>query len=161
MAAQSKVTKYNLQERTLALAGEGATTDAIADILTKELDGKDTISQSTVSRWLKAERKERSEQTRSIVHDHIKATVPKDLDALDEVLTFLMSHFRNVLPNPDDAEKTISQSHSIKERAEFGMRAVKIVETKLRFAGILEDPTTTDASPIDLDEYKTPEASNG
>jgi len=153
MAAQSKIEKHKLTERTLALAGEGRTTNEIAQVLTKELGGRDTVSQPTVARFLKGVRQERSEQTKQVVHDHIKATVPADLQALDEIEGFLLSHFRNRgidLVTGDEA----TLPNSLKTRIDCGMKAVKIIETKLRFAGILDDPDETVPDIPDLDEFR-------
>ena len=47
----SKIDQYNLGERVLTLAGQGLSTQTIADTLTKE--GPTDVSQSSVARWLK------------------------------------------------------------------------------------------------------------
>lgn len=155
MAQLNKIEKYNLAERVLALAAEGKTTAQIADILTAELTGTDSISQPAVSRWLKSVREERSNQTKQIVHDHIKATVPKDLEALDEVEEFMLSVFRNTKKNPETG-KNESAGYELRTRADAGMKAVKIIETKLRFAGVLDDPERSGArvDPVDLEQFK-------
>ena len=74
-----------------------------------------------------------------IVQEHIKATVPLDLEALDEIEGFLLEVFRNKVFDPETGEATIG-IYDLKDRQNAGMNAVKIVETKLRFAGLLEDP---------------------
>jgi len=139
MAAINKIDKYELGELVLKLAGENKTAEAIAGIITTELNGIDSISQPSVSRWLKSVRQERSEQTKHIVQEHIKATVPLDLEALDEIEGFLLEVFRNKVFDPETGEATIG-IYDLKDRQNAGMNAVKIVETKLRFAGLLEDP---------------------
>jgi len=157
MAGPGKIEKYRLEERVLALAAEGRNTYQIAARITEELDGKDTISQPTVARWLKRTRRERSEQTRALVHEHIKAAVPKDLEALEEIEGFLMAVFRNRTVDPETGEEQPLQ-HDLSTRVDAGMKAVRIIETKLRFSGVLEDPQGAGAGgevhPVDLDEYR-------
>ena len=155
MAQIPKIEQYNLGERVLTLVGEGKTTARIADILTTELAGTDTISQPAVSRWLKAAREERSNQTKQLVHDYIKAQVPKDLEALDEVEEFMLTVFRNSQKNPETGEDE-SANYELRTRADAGMKAVKIIETKLRFAGVLDDPERSGSrvDPVDLEQFK-------
>jgi len=147
MAAVNKIEKYRLEERVLALSAEGLTTAQIAERVSADLAEagiQDSISQPTVSRFLKSVRQERSEATRQRVQDHIKEVVPADLEALEEVEGWMLSQFRN-------------DHLDVEARARQGMRAVKIIETKLRFAGILEDPASgrPPTDPVDLDAFKT------
>jgi hypothetical protein len=155
MAKVNKIVQHNLEDRVLVLAGEGKSSALIAQIITAELNGADTISQPTVSRWLKTTREERSNQTKQIVHDHIKATVPEDLKALDEVEGFMLALFRNKGIDEKTGEE-IKTTHDLRTQIECGMKAVKIIETKLRFAGILDDPEKSGSrvDPVDLEQFK-------
>jgi len=94
MAAINKIEKYQLQERTLELSGEGKTTHEIAQVLTRELGGQDRVSQPTVSRWLKKKHVERRQIARVIVDDYIQESLPNDLKILDELSTFHLGIFR-------------------------------------------------------------------
>ncbi len=169
MAAVNKIEKYGLQERVLALTGEGKTTAVIADIITSELNQRDAISQPTVARWLKSVRQERSEQTRDIVQKHLEISLPADLDALEEIEKAVLGIFRNQAlpagvpgeeinpeqPNPEQsADSSSSAPFDLRTRLDAGMKVIKIIETKLRYAGILENPDAHDASPVDLDEFR-------
>lgn len=176
MSAQNKIEKYQLQDRTLELSARpGLTHTQIAEILTTELAGRASVSQATVSRWLKAVRQERGEQTRQVVQDHIQATVPADLQALEEVEGWLLGIFRDqteLLKIRDtsmlgdrDLERLAAavqasegDGFDLSDRANAAMKAVKIIELKLRFAGILEDPhkTGSTADPVNLDDYRIP-----
>ena len=157
MSARNKIEKYNLGPEVLRLdALPGMTTYRIAELLTEGLQGKDTITQSTVSRWLKGERKERRDQTRSVVNERLKKEVPKDLDALEEVQAWLMGIFRDqrelIKLNPewekdpeikalmDKIQGGTDGGHDLRTRIDAAMKAVKVVEVKLKYAGILEDP---------------------
>lgn len=190
MAAQNKIEKYGLAERILALAAQpDATTLKIAEVVTGELRARgvaDSISQPTVSRFLKAVRQERGEQTRQIVHDHIKATVPADLAALDEIEAWLLEVFRDhrrslarirqefvaALASKKRwgaaevvdlftrvvGEATEQAGYDLKTRAGAAMNAVRVVETKLRFSGVLEGAAVGDPAkqhPVDLDDFRT------
>lgn len=163
MSAVSKIGKYNLQDRTLALAAEGKSTDAIAKILTEELEGKDSISQTSVAAWLKKIRQERSEETRHVVREYIKNTVPKDMEALNEIEAWLLDIFRNQksVKDPETGKVTCSDLptkdiHDLPTRSAAGMKAVKIIETKLRFAGLLENPDIPGSGfdPVDLEGFR-------
>jgi len=164
MPAPNKIEKYEFQDEILKLSAQpGMTTHRIAEILTEKLEGRDTISQPTVSRWLKGERELRGEQTRAIVQDHIKEAVPEDLKALEEIEAWLLGIYRNQMElvkarSPelldDDPElKALTEKlqgdgnedgYSLDTRINAAMKAVKIIELKLKYAGILEDP---DARP--------------
>ncbi len=172
----NKVERFNLVERILALSGQGKNTYEIATILTKEADGKYSISQPTVARFLKGVRKDRSEQTRQIVQDYIKATVPADLDSIEEVQAWLIKQFRSIESMTKEAvseaigkpvsEKMFNRlieifpAHplDLRAKAEIGMKIIRIVDVKLKYAGILEGGgeggSTTAADPIDLDEFR-------
>lgn len=144
MAARNKIEQMGLANRILELDGngKGETGASIAAIINEELAGTATISQPTVSRWLKSVRKDRSEQTRDIVQKHLQVQLPKDLDALEEIQSFLFGIFRNVKAGESGEE--IPAEYSEKDRTEAGMKAVKIIETKLRNAGVLEEPPDSD-----------------
>ena len=155
MPAINKIDKYELGDRVLALSGEGKTTSQIAEIITTELSGRETISQPTVSRWLQKVRKDRSDQTKQIFHDHIKVVLPADLAALEEIEAFLLGIFRNLV-SPGAGEDQVKGSYDRETRIGAGMKAAKIIETKLRFAGILDGNAAGDSrhDPVDLDKFK-------
>jgi hypothetical protein len=44
------------------------------------------------------------------------------------------------------------------KRSDYGMKAIRVIELKLKFAGILENPEASKATgsdPVDLDEYRS------
>lgn len=141
MAQVNKIEKYKLQSRCLALFREGRTTAEIAVALTADLNGQDRISQPSVARWLKPIREEERDETQRQVREYIKKTVESDLEILDEVQAFMVEEFRN-----DDC--------TTRERSDFGLKALRVVETKLRFA--LTDPNSGESAihPVDLDEFR-------
>lgn len=160
----SMIDRFNLGERVLTLAGQGESTMSIARTMTKE--GPVSLSQSTVSRWLKKTRQERSEQTRAVVQEAIKEQVPADMKALNEVELWLLAQFRGeVAVEVKSLIETDAKVAAIVEaikadtgrRAEFGLKAVRIIEVKLRYAGILENPLEGGGAglhPSDLDEIR-------
>jgi DNA-directed RNA polymerase subunit F len=174
MARINKIERFELAPRVLALTAEGKTTHEIARILTEEGDGAYTISQSTVARWLKDVRKERSEQTRQVVHDYIQKTVPTDLESINEVQAWLIAQFRSLAhisieavsealaePITEEMFKKLiaifpADPLDLRTRAELGMKIVRIVDTKLKYAGVLEDDESGFGfgEPVDLDEYR-------
>lgn len=141
MPAQSKIEKYHLEQLALDLFEKKLTGQEIAARLTAHLSGQDTISQPTVSRFLATVRREQKEQTKQLVHDHIQSNIVNDLEVVDEVERFLVETFRN-------------KAESKNTRADFGLKAVRVVEMKLKYA--LIDPDTGDGSehPVDLSEFR-------
>jgi hypothetical protein len=146
----NKIEKYQVEERVLALSAQGLTGRKIAEQISLELTDKgivDSISHTAVTRFLVAMRKERSEKTRSVVLEHIQAVVPQDMVALEEIERELLTWFRDPNATKD-------------KRATFGMQALKVIETKLRYAGILEIPEQSvqggnALDPINMDSFKS------
>lgn len=157
--ALSKIDKFNMGQAVLDLFAKGKNTYEIADAVSEMLkdqgifyyNGGDPIpervSQPTVARYLKEVRKERAEETRAVVHEHVKAHIPKDLEALEEIEGFFLSIFRNVLIDPETKEpmidaatgKIMGAGYDDKTRGAAAMQAKAVIETKLKYAGILEE----------------------
>lgn len=178
----TKIQKYGLEERILDLS-LGRTSSQVAELVTAELQAKgiqDQISQPTVSRFLRKVRASRAEETRNIVQEHIKAHVPKDLEAIEEIELWLLDRFRGRVDLSEDIgrikqigpideegkEKLTRLAKEIaavidgdhKTKAEFGMKAARLIELKLKYAGILENPEnprTAGDDPVDLDEFRS------
>ena len=128
-ATSNKVVRLGLEADVLQLSSSGKTHAEISDAINKKLMGSgEQISTSSITRYLRWVRKTRSEETRIIVQDHIKGTVPADLEALDEVEAKLLEEFRD-------------ESNDFKFRMTIGMNVVRVIETKLRFSGVLETPS--------------------
>lgn len=160
MAGQDKITRYGMSQRVLELSAMGKNTYEIAAIVTDDLQARgisDSLSQSAVSRWLKGVREERAEKTRSVVQEHIKEVVPKDLEALEEIEGWLMGIFRNQrelvkirseMLQDEELQKMLSVvngggesgDYDIKTRGNAAMMALKVIELKLKYSGILETP---------------------
>jgi hypothetical protein len=162
----TKIQKYGLEERILELS-VGRTTTEVSDAITAELQAEgiqDQISQPTVSRFLRKVRAARAEETRNLVQDHIKAHVPKDLEAIEEIESFLLERFRGRLDLSKLSESLAEKVAAIIEgdhgkRSEYGMKAVRVIELKLKYAGILEEtpgqPRAGSGDPVDLDEFRS------
>jgi len=82
MASINKIDSLGLGEYILQLAGEGKGSREISTILDTVKGVK--ISHASVNSWLKSVRQERAETTKAVVQETIKATVPRDLQILDE-----------------------------------------------------------------------------
>lgn len=78
----SKIEKLGLAERILDFNKQGWTSEKIADKLKEE---GVSIDQSTISRWLKNQRETAQPEAARLVREHVKKTVPADLDALEEM----------------------------------------------------------------------------
>ena len=139
---ENKIEKYNLTDRILALHEDRQTTARIAEIITQELDGADTISQATVARFLKPYRDEYKAQAHDKVTRHIEATIENDLQVMDEVEAFFYGIFKDADINT-------------KERGEAGLKAIKVVETKLRYALIDNETGSGRCDPVDLSQFRS------
>jgi hypothetical protein len=136
MPTVNKILKYELGPRTIELS-VSHTTGQIADILKEDLSRRgisDTISQPTVARFLRTIREERSDQAKAIVHEYLKATLPSDLHLLDEALGFHVAIAR------DQGEGTEGSpaGRTLEERSSAWMKAKNIIETKLKYSGVLD-----------------------
>ena len=142
MAGKSKIEKYGLEARTAALAfDEHRNTREIADILTAELDGRDTISQSAVSSWLKPIREQNRDQAHDTINKHIKEKLDSDLESVEEIQLFLMNEMRD------------EESHTVMQRADLGVKALRVIDTKLRW-GLGGEGSGDRIDPVDLDAFK-------
>jgi hypothetical protein len=92
MGRLSKIDHLGLSSRILSLQASGIkTSHDIAVQLTR--DGH-TISQPTVSRWLKEQREKQKSETQKLVEEHVKSVIPADLDALEEMETQCLERAR-------------------------------------------------------------------
>ena len=143
----TKIEKYHLEDRCLELStAPGMTGVRIAQVLSEGLKGKDTITQSTVCRWLKSVREERADETREVYREFIKGRLPNDLDQIEEVQTFFLNIHRNLTFGPDKKE-LIDADFSRAERGEAGKTVVKIIIEKLKLGGVQPPPD----KPYDMD----------
>lgn len=148
MAAANKIIKYELGEKTLELAAS-CTTMEIARILTEEIQKKgvtDSVSQPSVARFIKAHRDERANQTKALVQSYVQGTTPRDLQILDDVMLGHYHIYKNLKPDPENPEKLIPGEYSFEQCSSAGMKAVRVIETKLRWSGALSDKDPEDAA---------------
>jgi len=157
MPQYHKIEKLNLCDRVLALKGQGKSDREVSRILNEEAAGEYIVSPATVSRWVKKVRVERAEKTREVYDKHIEATLPNDLLSLEE----LQQQFR-AIAMPDKVEAEIGQEgavqrHEFRDRLAAADRVIKIIDTKLKYAGLLEDPEAAGLSPsdpVDLNQFR-------
>lgn len=157
MAARNKIMVYNLGPAAEEMSARGLTTMEIAEELSRRLqsDGiNDSVSQPSVARYLKKVREDRAAQTKQIVHEHLKTTIPKDLEALDEIEAYFLAIFRDEKINPETKEVEPA-GFTTQERARAAMNARVIIETKLRYSGVLEDPDKEAAARRVADEIES------
>lgn len=163
MSTQNKIERYQLGERCLELSVRCANHQEIAERLTQALEGKDSISQPTVSRFLKAERAKRSKQANLIVSHYLAEQLPKDLELLDEVARFHVAIFRGKISGDVRDGKKIEITLSDQRVAARDLH--EILKTKFRFVGVPDHPdsgTTPGGDPVDLNQFlSTDEAADG
>lgn len=122
MARPNKIEQFGLGEKVLALSVT-KTSREIAAIL-KEENGVD-ISHAAIARYIQDVRKERVEATRAAVQEHIKATLPGDLQLLDEIIAQEREWFK-------DPSLKISQKLLVAKELR------QAIDTKLRHSGASE-----------------------
>ncbi len=131
----SKIERYGLADRVLELSLT-KTTREMAEIIKAE-KGVD-ISHKAIAVWLKGTRQERREQTKAVVEEHIKATVPKDLELLDAIIDDLRQiYFSEKSTVVYDAN---NEPHEVKglelvNKLPVAREIRHAVATKLRFSG--------------------------
>jgi hypothetical protein len=137
----NKIVKNNLEGRCIALMKAGHTTAEIAETLSAEMPEGKKISQPSVARFLKPIRQEEREETHRQVQEYLKKNVESELELLDEIEAFHIGEFR-------------SEDNTARERSDYGLKAARIIETKIKFA--LTDPASGDSAvhPVDLDEFR-------
>ena len=144
MPGKSKIEKYKLEARCENLAFDlGKTVDEIAEILTSDLAGRDTITKSSVARYLQPRRDQIRDQIQTRLNEHAQEKLETDLECIEEIQLFLINEMRN------------QEAHSVKDRSEYGMKAARVIDMKL--ARSLGDPTGGGGSgfdPVDLDEFR-------
>ena len=147
MAGINKIDTYGLGEIVLKLTSEGKRTYEIPAELNRILRERgvrnhkgeyETISQPTVSRWLKRYRQDLGEQTRAMVNERIKPIVDEILSNMFKVHLNMIAIHEN--RSPDKGRRQLSfLGNSLKTRMDAGMKAVIAGEKILRLVGIEGD----------------------
>lgn len=160
MPAEQKIIRYGLQERALALR-EQYTHREIADILTKELAGKDTISQPAVSRFLKKVTKHRSKILGPIRDKFVATELESDLKILKQNLKDAQG-LRETAFNQMTGRVTPINKNQAYNMADF-LRFDNVVQSYLKivfhFCGVTDEGAGhgEDGHPVDLSEFETKE----
>lgn len=138
MARPNKIDQHGLSEVVLGLATT-MTSRQISEKLKQEY-GVD-VSHVAVARYIKDIRQERAEQTKALVQDKIKATVPRDLDILDELIAQELEWFKG-----GDME--------IIDKLSVAKELRQTIDTKLKYsgAGVQENELTVKLYDFD-DSY--------
>lgn len=160
MPAEQKIIKHGLQERTLALRDQ-YTHREIADILTKELAGKDSISQPAVSRFLKKVSKRRSEILGPIRDKFVETELESDLKILKQNLKDAQGLRETALSHISGKVSPINkdQAYNIADFLKFDNVVQNYLKITFHFCGVGDDEGSIGEAthPVDLTKYKTEE----
>ncbi len=126
MARPNKIDQLGLAEKVLSLAAT-KTTREIARIL-KDEDGAD-ISHVAVARYIQGIRQERAEATRALVQEAVRATVPRDIEILAEIIDQAYAWYTD--PNL-----------KISEKLQVMKPLLQAIEIQLRYSGAGDAGTT-------------------
>lgn len=135
MARVSKIEQNNLAAEVLELSLTHTTRD-IAEILQRD-HGID-ISHNAIAKWLKGTRQERREQTKAVVQEHIKATVPRDLELLDAIIDDLRQIYFSEKPAAVlDPNGELREVHYLPlgDKLAVSREIRQTVATKLKYSG--------------------------
>lgn len=130
MSQEKKIVRLRLEQKVLNLFEEGKTDEQIAEVLSKELEGEETISQPTVSRWLKPIRQLRKQLSANIVFEHINEGLLNDAAKLSKIETQMLN---DALPQ---------EGNDPRARAEIGERLIKLIFKKWEILGIKPEEVT-------------------
>jgi hypothetical protein len=172
---RGKIEALGLVKRIEELLTSGiVSSEAIAAALKAE--GHD-VSQPTVHRWLKKNKDIRREETKEIIQNHLRKTVPDDLEALEEIEAKCLEWFREPIDklisrlaetnvtqdlhhwqtlildaakSPNDLVKAVAEiiktclryvirdTDLQKKRMSAAKMTAAIIETKLRYSGVID-----------------------
>jgi hypothetical protein len=123
------IERRGLVEKVLQLSLTKSTRE-IAEILRKE-DGV-SITFKTVANFLKGIREERAQATRALVQKSIQASVPRDLEILDELIA-------------KEYEWFCDENIGLSDRLEVSRELRQVIATKLKYSGS-EEPIAVNLS---------------
>lgn len=147
MGRPNKIDQLNLAEKVLCLAAT-KTSREISAILAQ--DDKVDISHVAVARYIKGMREERAEQTRALVQEHIRGTVPTDLQTLDELVAELTALFR-------EKNKEGKPAHDLTERLKVARELRQAIDTKLKYSGAGPPVASLPVTLYDFDASNYPD----
>lgn len=130
MASLGKIDSLGLGEYVLQLAGEGKGSREIAEMLNTVKGVK--LSYVSVNSWLKSVRQERAETTKAVVQETIKATVPADLEILENI----RDQLNNYRLGKD--ENGLPIRLKVSEKLLCIDRLNKVIDTRLKYSGAAE-----------------------
>ena len=116
------IERRGLAEKVLQLSLNKSTRE-IAEILQKE-DGV-SVTFKTVANFLKGIREERAQATRALVQKSIQASVPRDLEILDELII-------------KEYEWFCDNNMGLNDRLEVSRELRQVIATKLKYSGAEE-----------------------
>jgi len=116
------IERRGLAEKVLQLSLNKSTRE-IAEILQKE-DGV-SVTFKTVANFLKGIREERAQATRALVQKSIQASVPRDLEILDELII-------------KEYEWFCDNNMGLSDRLEVSRELRQVIATKLKYSGAEE-----------------------
>lgn len=132
-----------IAERIMALAPTMSNRQIAEELAKSGIE----LSHMSVSRCIRSQRKERAEQTKAIVQEHIRVTVPTDLEILQEIRDQLNTWRKD-------------ENLRVSERLMVIDRLNKVIDTRLKFSGAGEpdDDEFAGMSDKELESYVNGEA---
>ena len=110
-------------DEILQLAARGKSARDIEDHLFSTYEYK--VSHATITKFIKSVRDERSEATKSVIQEHVAATVPSDLDYLHELVLDMRDMYKDQMVRDGD-------------KVAAGRLMMQAVDTLLKYSGAAE-----------------------
>ena len=157
MAAKNIIKTYGLEKRICDLEQGGFSHVEIANELnSKDLAGKETISQPTISRWLKKKKKEDGQVLSNIRREYREKEFAKDMEIINERIQFNYMICNDVVVLKDNKGKvTLKSEVPTKDRREAEREMREWLKLKAHYCGLDAETGGMDAgSPVNLDDYR-------
>ena len=163
MGQSSKITQYQLEARVLALRVSGASHEEIAATVTRELRSEkkieDTISRSSVTRWLDKTDADRRQALGAIQDEYVREHAVSDLEKLNELIDYHYRLWKGDLEDLFYFGKALGSKEmpiTLAIQTSAGRQLHELLKTSFRFMGVAGGPLGDEADdPVDLDRYKS------
>jgi len=157
--AKGVIERYGMEERILTLSMSGNTETQIAQIVSEELPDDVSVSQPTISRFLKKVKTERAAKAGAVIDGYLEAELPADLQVLTDMKKVYLSFQKKILdvalgkvtPMKDDG----FMAYDLKTLFAINDRLLELVKTTLKILGVDADgDVEARFDPVDLSKYE-------
>jgi len=159
MGSANLIGQYHLEERILTLSLNGRTQTQISEEVSAELPDDVTVSQSTISRYLKTVKEQRAAQTDAVIGEYVDRELPGDLKILGDIKKQYLEFQAKILAVAQGAVKDISKdpflTYDLRTLFAVNDRLRELVKDTLKILGVDADGDGESRfDPVDLSKYE-------